>query len=1089
MRQRLLLIAGFLMIFSNSFAQIVGTNVFLQGNWLEVGETTNGSFGANTSPGTYHSHPTGALAIVYDYGYNGWAVGAPAYMGDYTFPGFPQEGWAIQVNGQQNQAFQAGGFPGTGSLTGSITSYTNVGGVAKSVWTGTAAGGALAISQETRVDLNSSWVIMTTTFNNTSAATLNNIYYLRTCDPDNDQSWPGGSFTTTNTVSFQNDVDHRVLVSAVGQSGAYTYMGLGTKDCRAKACFFQAFNLSPVTNLADIYNGTGTAAGYGYTGSVVDDRGYGLVYNLGNLPAGGSAIISCGYAFNSIVRFDSAFPEPLLVVNFTPIAPSGPAPAPTIDTFDGCLFPLINSLDVKILNATDKCWSWSTWTWAPSVGLASTTGVTNTIDMNAIPSVITYTITGTDSAANMFSCNHRVMYLTIKNCHSAQNNSPCEGDTLRWNMKGDSTGATYVWYGPAPSTAVFSTLQSPWKFPAALTDSGLYHVIKTQAGVHDTDSTYVVIHPKPNVTASSNSPLCSGILDTLRLSVLPGAPGETYVWTGPSAFGSVLQFPEVPGFGPANVGVYSVQATSAFGCKRTVTTSAAIVPPPPPPTISGPLTYCYGDAFVPFTVIGSNIKWYPSAASTTFTTVAPTVNTSLPGVYTFYATQTTGCESPKDSITVVVYPQIVPNFTFSYHRACNGDTVTFYNSSITATSFVWNFGDGSSTYTTTSLAATATHVYTVQNAYNVTLTGSYLTCSKSVTIPINTQHSVAAIFDAVQDTLCLTEVMNFTNSSVPTLQNVSGNGLITGYSWDMGDGSPLETSITPAPHTYAAAGIYTVSLTVTDSINCTNSTSRTVYVLQPAIHAMNDTNICLTSVPLALLNTETLDPNIDLTTYTYQWTPSTYLSSDTAHIPDFYAIGTYVYTLTATLATYNCSTSHVITIHSVLPQQLANLTADATIPVGHSIQLNADSELYYTWTPNDGSLSNNNISNPIASPLVTTTYTVYGMDMYGCRDTGFVTIHVDSSATEFIPSGFSPNGDGHNDVFRPVGIKFQKLLEFRVYNRWGQQVFFSNSAEKGWDGTFNGEPQDLGTYFYSIVVARVGYAENYVYKGEITLVR
>ena len=156
---------------------------------------------------------------------------------------------------------------------------------------------------------------------------------------------------------------------------------------------------------------------------------------------------------------------------------------------------------------------------------------------------------------------------------------------------------------------------------------------------------------------------------------------------------------------------------------------------------------------------------------------------------------------------------------------------------------------------------------------------------------------------------------------------------------------------------------------------------------------------------------------------------------------------------------------------------------------GNSVQLYCDSEFVYAWTPDDGSLNNPNINNPIATPSVTTTYTVYGMDKYGCRDTAQVTIFVDSSATEHVPTGFTPNGDGLNDVFRFNGGKFQKLVEMRIFDRWGTEVFYSNSREVGWDGTYKGVPADMGVYFYTVILARPGHATNQVYKGEITLIR
>ena len=87
-----------------------------------------------------------------------------------------------------------------------------------------------------------------------------------------------------------------------------------------------------------------------------------------------------------------------------------------------------------------------------------------------------------------------------------------------------------------------------------------------------------------------------------------------------------------------------------------------------------------------------------------------------------------------------------------------------------------------------------------------------------------------------------------------------------------------------------------------------------------------------------------------------------------------------------------------------------------------------------------------------------------------------------------IPSAFTPNGDGLNDVFMPMGLKFQHLVEFRVYNRWGQELFYSNNKDRGWDGTYHGQKQDLDTYYYQIIVARPG-GGNVVYKGDVSLIR
>ena len=80
---------------------------------------------------------------------------------------------------------------------------------------------------------------------------------------------------------------------------------------------------------------------------------------------------------------------------------------------------------------------------------------------------------------------------------------------------------------------------------------------------------------------------------------------------------------------------------------------------------------------------------------------------------------------------------------------------------------------------------------------------------------------------------------------------------------------------------------------------------------------------------------------------------------------------------------------------------------------------------------------------------------------------GSVSIKVYHVVDIFVPNAFTPNGDGHNDVLRAVPIGIRDFKYFVVYNRWGQQVFYTRDAAKGWDGSINGKPQDTGTYVWA----------------------
>lgn len=163
------------------------------------------------------------------------------------------------------------------------------------------------------------------------------------------------------------------------------------------------------------------------------------------------------------------------------------------------------------------------------------------------------------------------------------------------------------------------------------------------------------------------------------------------------------------------------------------------------------------------------------------------------------------------------------------------------------------------------------------------------------------------------------------------------------------------------------------------------------------------------------------------------------------------------------------------------------LNNDTTIKYGQSVQLLASGAYLYSWNPL-GSITNPNLSNPHVAPTEPTTFYVWGLAEDGCRNIDSVKINIDYRDNLFVPSAFTPNGDGKNDVFRISNITFQKLEEFRVFNRWGQEIFSTTDPASGWNGSWKGVPQDMGVYEYLI---RVAYPDGYVetYKGNVTLVR
>jgi len=118
------------------------------------------------------------------------------------------------------------------------------------------------------------------------------------------------------------------------------------------------------------------------------------------------------------------------------------------------------------------------------------------------------------------------------------------------------------------------------------------------------------------------------------------------------------------------------------------------------------------------------------------------------------------------------------------------------------------------------------------------------------------------------------------------------------------------------------------------------------------------------------------------------------------------------------------------------------------------------------------------------------TYRIYVKDAKGCTDSSIAVIGYDNCCTPFVPSAFSPNNDGRNDKFRIRYRGDMKLINLSIYNRYGQRVYFSIYPDEGWDGTFNGVPQEMGTYIYFIKATCGSKGDNVIeLKGDLTLVR
>ncbi len=265
--------------------------------------------------------------------------------------------------------------------------------------------------------------------------------------------------------------------------------------------------------------------------------------------------------------------------------------------------------------------------------------------------------------------------------------------------------------------------------------------------------------------------------------------------------------------------------------------------------------------------------------------------------------------------------------------------------------------------------------------------------------------------------------------------------------------------------------------------NCSATDDVKVYVVPyPLVNAGPDVSICYnTSVQL----------NATIKASNFYWRPQGSLNNPNILNPIAHPALTTKYILTAT-DTLGCPKPGYDTVTvTVRPKVQASAGRDTMIVFGQPLQLNASGGENYLWAP-PAYLNNTLNSNPVAkinSSIDSIRYKVYVTDEQGCLDSASILVKIFRTNPQiFVPTGFTPNGDGLNDVLKPIAVGVERIEYFSVYNRWGQLVFSTTINGKGWDGEIGGKPQTTNTFVW--MVKAVDYTGKPIFqKGTSTLIR
>jgi len=223
----------------------------------------------------------------------------------------------------------------------------------------------------------------------------------------------------------------------------------------------------------------------------------------------------------------------------------------------------------------------------------------------------------------------------------------------------------------------------------------------------------------------------------------------------------------------------------------------------------------------------------------------------------------------------------------------------------------------------------------------------------------------------------------------------------------------------------------------------------------------------------------------------FTWSPVSSLINANTLNPTAYPLNTTTYMITS-FDTRGCPKPGYDTVLvTVLPKIHPFAGNDTLVVVGQPLQLNAEGGVNYFWDPSTG-LNNPAIKNPIGiygAETDSVQYTVKVFNEIGCYDSAFVSVTVfKTNPYVFVPSAFTPNGDGLNDMIRPIAVGVQQIKYFQIFNRWGQMIFHTTTNEHGWDGKIAGTPQGSNVFVW--MVSAIDYLGKPIFlKGTVTLIR
>ncbi|MFC5285281.1 PKD domain-containing protein [Pedobacter alpinus] len=426
---------------------------------------------------------------------------------------------------------------------------------------------------------------------------------------------------------------------------------------------------------------------------------------------------------------------------------------------------------------------------------------------------------------------------------------------------------------------------------------------------------------------------------------------------------------------------------------------------------------------------------------------------------------------------------------FADPGSCINDLVKFNAEVISGTvsSWLWDFGDGSNDIIE-KVKQNPQHRYLSTGTYNVKLQatsteGCVTTLTKTIKISGSNPKVSFDVLD--KNNLCSNTEVSFRNTSTIVFGEIVKLEII--YENSTGTSPIVFTDNAPTfgkiySHKYPASAVdknYQMVFRAYSGQLCFQESPPVTITVNgsPQLQFTKVPNVCLNAPKFLLTAAKEINGIAGTTKFEGKGVSGNYFD------PEIAGVGSHLITFTF-ISNKGCQDSIKSTI-TVVDIPKLEIGEDLNILLVGEKQLNpiiVGSQLKYKWTPSIG-LSNDSIPNPIASPKETTKYTLTLTSKEGCMvaDEVNVIVHVDP----FIPNVFSPNNDGINDMWSIKYLETFVNATIKIFNRYGQQVFFAQQYNTPWDGKFKSNDVPVGVYYY-IIEPNNGRNR---YTGSVTLLR